>query len=235
MPEDDIPADPSPENADSLYLNPVEARVLGCLIEKEKTTPEYYPLTINSLTNACNQKSNRRPVMLLEATAVREAADSLREKKLVMMFHGADARVPKFKHTLSQVFELEPAERAVLCELLIRGPQTPGELRSRCERMHPFPDAAAVESTLQSLLEYPSTPLIAKMPRQPVQKEQRYSHLLSGPPPEETASHSEPGPTPTAVSPDRERLERLEEEVARLRAETDELRAALERFRAQFE
>jgi uncharacterized protein len=219
-------------------LNPIEARVLGCLLEKERTTPEYYPLSLNALTNACNQKSNRRPVLLLEEGSVREAADGLREKKLAMMFHGADARVPKFKHTLENLFELEPGERAILCELLLRGPQTPGELRSRCERMHPFENLAAVESALQSLLDYPIHPLVAQLPRQPGQKEQRYLHLLSGPPSSEELAEQavDASPVPVRAAPAREeRFERLEEEVAKLRTEIEELRSLFDRFRAQFE
>ena len=223
----------TPFHEESFTITPMEARVLGCLLEKERTTPENYPLSTNALTNACNQKSNRRPVMLLEEEAVRDTADSLRTKKLVMMFHGADARVPKFKHTISNVFQLEAAEIAILCELLLRGPQTPGELRGRCERLHPFEGAAAVESTLRSLMEYPVTPLVTLMPRQPGQKEQRYAHLLSGPPPEEAESTDTP--TIQLASPTQERLDRLEIEVAQLRQETTALRAELERFRLQFE
>jgi uncharacterized protein len=221
-----------------IELSIVEARVLGCLLEKERTTPEYYPLSINALTNACNQKSNRRPVLSLDEATVREAADTLREKKLVMMFHGADARVPKFKHTLANLFELEAGERAILCELLLRGPQTPGELRSRAERMHRFDNLSAVEEALKSLAEYPVEPLVTQLPRQPGQKEQRYMHLLSGPPSEEDLASPPAGspPAPAAgTNPDRERIERLEEEVAALRGEVGELRAELERFRNQFE
>lgn len=220
-------------NEDSILITPVEARVLGCLLEKERTTPENYPLSTNALTNACNQKSNRRPVMLLEEEAVRDTADSLRTKKLVMMFHGADARVPKFKHTLSNVFQLEKAEMAILCELLLRGPQTPGELRGRCERLHPFENASAVETTLTALLEYPVTPLVTLMPRQPGQKEQRYAHLLSGPPPEEAPSAD--APPVQLASPTQERLDQLELEVSQLRHDMVAMRAELERFRQQFE
>lgn len=231
--------DPQEKEPETLVLSTEEARVLGCLLEKERTTPEYYPLSLNALTNACNQKSNRRPVLSLDEATVRDATDSLREKKLAMMFHGADARVPKFKHTIANLFQLEPGETAILCELLLRGPQTPGELRGRCERMHSFPGLAAVEDALASLLEYPAAPLVAQMPRQPGQKEQRYTQLLSGPPPEEELAFEQTRPDPPAAAPpttiDAERLARLEEEVARLRAETGDLRAELERFRAQFE
>lgn len=222
-----------------IELSPVEARVLGCLLEKERTTPEYYPLSINALTNACNQKSNRKPAMSLDESTVRDAADTLREKKLVMMFHGADARVPKFKHTIENVFELEPGESAILCELLLRGPQTPGELRSRCERLHRFENRAAVEDAVKSLVEYPVSPLVTQLPRQPGQKESRFMHLLSGPPTEEDlappAAADNAPPHTAAITPDRERVDRLEQEVAQLRTETEELRAELERFRSQFE
>lgn len=222
-----------------IELNPVEGRVLGCLLEKERTTPEYYPLSINGLTNACNQKSNRRPVMSLDGATVREAADTLREKKLAMMFHGADARVPKFKHTLGNLFELEPGEVAILCELLLRGPQTPGELRTRAERMHRFENLAEAEGALKSLLEYPVNPLVTLLPRQAGQKEQRYMHLLSGPPSEEDLapppSESAPAPFQAAASGDPQRLEQLEGDVAQLRTEVAELRAELERFRREFE
>lgn len=166
---------------ESPLLTATEARLLGCLLEKERTTPANYPLSLNALTNACNQKSNRNPVLSLDEKEVREAADTLREKKLVMMFHGADARVPKFKHTLPNRFELEAPETAILCELLLRGPQTPGELRTRCARMHPFADLGAIDRALDSLMDYPIAPLVARVPRQPGQKEQRYRQLLSDP------------------------------------------------------
>jgi uncharacterized protein len=221
---------------DDSPLSPTETRVLGSLLEKEVTTPEYYPMTLNALTNACNQKSNRHPVMLLEDFAVREAADSLRARKLAMMFHGAEARVPKFKHTIENVYQLEPGERAVLCELLLRGPQTPGELRNRCERLHPFPDLDAVEQTLTSLAEYPVNPLVARLPRQPGQKEQRFIQLLSASPEIEQAGAEQP-PLPRASGDagTGNRLTALEQEVVRLKEEVGELREVMEQFRKQFE
>jgi uncharacterized protein len=221
---------------DDSPLSPTETRVLGSLLEKEVTTPEYYPMTLNALTNACNQKSNRHPVMLLEDFAVREAADSLRARKLAMMFHGAEARVPKFKHTIENVYQLEPGERAVLCELLLRGPQTPGELRNRCERLHPFPDLDAVEQTLTSLAEYPVNPLVARLPRQPGQKEQRFIQLLSASPEIEQAGAEQPPlPRASGEAGTGNRLTALEQEVVRLKEEVGELREVMEQFRKQFE
>jgi len=222
------------DDAQTDFLNPAEARVLGCLLEKEVTTPEYYPLSLNALTNACNQKSNRNPSMLLEETMVREAADALRTKSLVMMFHGAESRVPKFKHTIDSVFQLNSGERAILCELLLRGAQTAGELRTRCERLHPFADIATVEDALQSLATFPGRPLVSKLPRQTGQKEQRWRHLLSGP------SEPDSAPAPTGsmeerLPPPPSRLQQLEEEVARLRSEVTELRDVFAEFRKQFD
>ncbi len=228
----------SPDTSD--FLTPVEARVLGCLLEKEVTTPEYYPLTLNALTNACNQKSNRFPTMLLDDSTVREAADRLRTRKMAMMFHGADARVPKFKQTLENVFNLEPGERAILCELLLRGPQTPGELRTRCQRLKVTLDIPAIEEALESLIDYPNRPLVGKLPRQPGQKEQRYVHLLSGPPdPLEPTQPNQPPPaahtSPASSLTQLDRIRTLEEEVAALRAELTELKETVQQFRQQFE
>lgn len=227
MTEEETSAEPG-------YLNPAEARVLGSLLEKEMTTPDYYPLSLNGLTNACNQKSNRQPVMLMEEAMVREMADSLRERKLVMMVHEADARVPKFKHSIENLFQLDRGERAVLCELLLRGPQTASELRTRCARMHPFSDSAEVERTIGGLLNYPGRPLAGRLSRQSGQKEQRYMHLLSGPL-EELPAGPSPSPSPGGSTGDHQRISALEAEVAQLRTEVEELKKALEVFRRQFE
>src|ERR1039457_1207741 len=159
-------------------LNDIEARIIGCLIEKELTTPEYYPLSLNSLTNACNQKSNRDPVMALAEDDVDRALESLRFKQLAVL--SADGgRVRKHRHILAEKMGLVPAELAVICELLVRGPQTVGELRTRCERMHSFPDLTAVEEVLKELTER-ENPLIVRMPRQSGRKEARNAHLFSG-------------------------------------------------------
>src|SRR5258706_2102290 len=156
-------------------LNEIEVRVLACLVEKEITTPEYYPLSLNALIHACNQKSNRDPVMNLDEGAVRQALDTLKGKS--MAASGGEGRVMKFEHRLQEVFNLHRNEVAVLCELLLRGPQTPGELRSRAERMHPFNDLSEVQSSLQLLMKR-EPPLIKMLPRLPGTKESRYAHLL---------------------------------------------------------
>lgn len=217
-----------------ITLNNIEVRVLGSLVEKELTTPEYYPLSLNSLTNACNQKSNRDPVMALSEEEVVRALDSLRFKQLSVI--SADGgRVPKYRHLLAEKLGLVPAEQAVLCELLLRGPQTVGELRTRCERMHPFGDLAAVEAVLQELMERES-PMIALMARQPGRKEGRYAQLFSELP--ESGSEgveSAPEAARQRVNAENERVAKLEEEMAVLRIEVDDLRQLVEEFKKQFE
>lgn len=209
-------------------LSATEIRVLGCLIEKEKTTPDYYPLTLNSLTLACNQKSNRDPVVEYTETDVVKALDKLRFKGLTMQASGEGSRVPKYRHTLFEKMYLESKQLAILCELFLRGPQTLGELRSRCERMAPFADLTAVEMILTELMER-EIPLVTKLPRQPGRKEQRYAHLCSGPPAISDAADEPPPETARLkVAEDDERIRRLEEELAALRAEFDT-------FRSQFE
>jgi len=215
-------------------LNGKEVRVLGCLIEKELATPEYYPLTLNALTNACNQKSNREPAMNLEETDVIRALDSLRLKQLALV-SAEGGRVPKYRHALMERLRLDPAELALLAELLLRGPQTMGELRARAERMHPFADMAGVEEALEELMER-TPPLATSLPRQPGRKEQRYAHLFAGAP--ETAEEERtvhPEAARLKVMAENERLGSMEKEVASLRAEVAELRRAVEEFKAQFE
>lgn len=162
-----------------ILLNEAEVRILGSLMEKETTTPDYYPLSLNALINACNQKSNREPVMTLDESAVREALDSLSRKGLAGPASSAESRVTKYEHRIGEVFNLGRRESALLCVLLLRGPQTPGELRGRSERMHRFDDLGEVISTLQRMAEF-SPPLVKMLPRQPGTKESRYAHLLSG-------------------------------------------------------
>lgn len=217
-----------------ITLNNIEVRVLGSLVEKELTTPEYYPLSLNSLTNACNQKSNRDPVMALSEEEVVRALDSLRFKQLSVI--SADGgRVPKYRHLLAEKLGLVPAEQAVLCELLLRGPQTVGELRTRCERMHPFGDLAAVEAVLQELMERES-PMIALMARQPGRKEGRYAQLFSELP-ESGAEGVESAPEAARqrVNAENERVAKLEEEMDVLRVEVADLRQLVEEFKKQFE
>ena len=217
-----------------ITLNDVEVRVLGCLIEKELTTPEYYPLSLNSLTNACNQKSNRDPLMALTEENIVRALDSLRFKQLVVL--SADSgRVPKYRHILAEKMGLMPAEQAILCELLVRGPQTGRELCTRGERMHPFGDAAAVEEVLQELM-VRETPLIALLPRQPGRKEGRYAQLFSGiPEMSEECPESRPEPARQRVLAENERITKLEDEVTALRGEVTTLQQMMAEFKAQFE
>jgi uncharacterized protein len=206
----------------SILLNAVEARALGALVEKETTTPEYYPLSLNALMNACNQKNNREPVMQLGEDEVRQALHGLEDDKLAGPRRGTDSRVTKYEHHLQEVFNFTRGETAILCVLLLRGPQTPGELRGRTERMHRFEEIDDVLSTLQRLMQREPA-LVTALPRQPGTKEIRYAHLLSGEPDVSAISPS----TAVAESADSasdERLLRLETEVAQLRQELTELK-----------
>ena len=214
-------------------LTETEVRVLGSLIEKDITTPEYYPLSLNALVNACNQKTNRDPVMQLDEDAVRGALDGLQEQRMAGPARGADSRVTKYEQRLQEVFNFTRPEIAVLCVLLLRGPQTPGELRGRAERMHRFEALEDVQSALQKLMQREPA-LVKVLTRQPGTKESRYAHLMAGDVtevevPVRYAASAERG------SVDRERIVRLEEEVAELRREVGELKDQLERFRSQFE
>jgi len=215
-------------------LNDVEVRVLGCLIEKELTTPEYYPLTLNALTNACNQKSNRDPVLSLAEADVVRALDRLKFKGLARL-SAEGGRVPKYCHSLTEKFRFAPPELAVLAELLLRGPQTVGELRGRAERMASFDDLTAVEQVLEVLMEL-NPPLVTRLPRQPGRKESRYAHLLAGEP-QQLAEETAPQPEAARlrVMAEDERIGKLEGEVAELRNEIAELRRMMADFKAQFE
>jgi hypothetical protein len=214
-----------------ILLNHAEARVLGSLIEKDITTPDYYPLSLNALINACNQKSNREPVLTLDEETVRLALRNLQEKKLAGPVSGADSRVTKYEHRLQEVFNFDRRETAILCVLLLRGPQTPGELRGRTERMHRFDDLSEVQSALQSLMQ--REPPIAKvLPRQPGTKEARYMHLFCGDvEPVEMAASSA---TAASSEIDLERIERLENEVASLRKEIADLKQQFEDLQTEF-
>ncbi len=214
-------------------LTETEVRVLGSLIEKDITTPEYYPLSLNALVNACNQKSNRDPVMRLDEDAVHDALEGLQEQRMAGPARGADSRVTKYEQRLQEVFNFTRPEIAVLCVLLLRGPQTPGELRGRAERMHRFEALEDVQSTLQKLMQ--REPALAKvLPRQPGTKEARYAHLLAGDV-VEVESPVQAGASVGRNPADAERVSRLEEEVAALRREISEVKDQLERFRKQFE
>ncbi|HEY3930623.1 MAG TPA: YceH family protein [Candidatus Koribacter sp.] len=207
----------------SVTLSPESARVLGCLIEKEITTPEYYPLSLNALINACNQKSNRDPMMQLDEDVVRLALRNLTDKGLARNAH-SEGRVPKYEHDVNNALQLSRREVAILCELLLRGPQTPGELRGRAERMFKFDSLDDVLATLQRLMERDPT-LVVVLPRQPGTKEARYAHTLLP-----IEAHSQPAPAPhlsAAPSSDlEERIGKLEAEVESLRAEIETLKRA---------
>ena len=214
----------------NFVLNDIEARVLGALVEKDITTPDYYPLSLNALVNACNQKNNRDPVMNLEEGAVRDALNGLHDKGLAGPAGGADSRVTKYEHRLQETFNFSRGETAVLCVLLLRGPQTPGELRGRTERMHRFEDLDAVQFSLQKLMQR-EPPLAVVLPRQPGTKESRYAHLLSG----EVEAEELPPPRAVSSSSDDQRVSRLEEAVTALQNEVGELKQQLAEFRKQFE
>jgi len=206
--------------------------VLGCLVEKDITTPEYYPLSLNSLVHACNQKSNREPPMNLEEGVVRQALRTLGEQMLARSASG-DSRVAKYEHRLSDTFNFTRPETAILCELLLRGPQTPGELRSRAERMHPFEDLSVVQSTLKHLMER-EPPLVKLLPRQPGNKEARYAHLLSG----DVEVREAPQVKEAVISrsaAENARITGLESEVAGLQKEVADLKRQFAEFRKQFE
>src|ERR1700757_2850507 len=224
----------SPFRATNVLLTETEARVLGSLVEKDITTPDYYPLSLNALVNACNQKSNRDPVMNLGEDSVRQALHSLNEKGLAGNASSAgDSRVPKYEHRMQEAFNLMRPDSALLCVLMLRGPQTPGELRGRAERMHRFEDLTDVQSTLQRLMTR-EEPLVKALPRQPGTKEARFAQLLCG----EKAEWEAPAPPiemQAENSVDSERLARLESEVENLRKEIADLKQELAGFRRQFE
>jgi hypothetical protein len=211
-------------------LSDVEVRVLGSLIEKDITTPDYYPLSLNALVNACNQKNNRDPVMALNEDAVRAALESLQGQRLAGPASGADSRVTKYEHRMQEVFNFDRREIAILCALLLRGAQTPGELRGRTERMYRFEELEDVHLALERLSQRDPA-LVAVLPRQPGTKESRYMHLLAGGVPAEVA----PARAVASSAADDDRVALLESEVAELRREVAEMREQLAGFRRQFE
>jgi uncharacterized protein YceH (UPF0502 family) len=219
-------------------LNETEVRVLGSLVEKQVTTPDYYPLTLNALLHACNQISNRDPVVQFDERVLADAVDSLRSKNLVYIFYGADSRVPKYKHMMREVFSLSSQELAVMCVLMLRGAQTVGEVRGRTGRLYEFTDLREVEATLDGLA-HREEALVMKLPRQTGRKEARYAHLLAGPPAFEEPSEEQTTSAQTRTSSTRasegERVARLEAEVERLSVELSEMRRQFDEFRRQFE
>jgi uncharacterized protein YceH (UPF0502 family) len=218
-------------------LSPIEARVLGCLIEKQMTTPDYYPLTLNSLTAACNQKSNRDPLMTLAASEVEAATDEVRHThKLALMTMTSGSRSPKYMHTVQEQWELSDSQLALLGLLLVRGPQTTGELRTRSTRLHKFSGVAHVETTLESLADTASSPLFKKCPREPGRRERRWMHTLYA---ETETGDSTPESTPEPAQPvvpvEDNRIPELETEVQSLKAELDALKSEFAEFRKQFD
>lgn len=219
-------------------LTDTEVRVLGSLVEKQVTTPEYYPLTLNALTLACNQKNNRQPVTSLNETAVLEAVESLREKNLVYIFYGSNSRVPKYKHVMPEILHLSHPKLALICVLMLRGPQTIGELRERSSRLYEFSGLEEAEETLNSLItkDKDNEPLVARLPRQAGQKEARFAHLLSGELDLEALAEMEisqnAGPARHGTA---ERILQLEHQVETLSAQMKSLREEFAEFKKQFE
>lgn len=221
-----------------LTLSATEIRVLGALVEKSIATPDYYPLSLNALTNACNQLSNREPVMSLTETDVTRALEELRVKRLASVYHGSESRVARYKHTLNDAILLTPAETALLCVLMLRGPQTIGELRTRSERLFTFDSLPEVEEALNALATRAADPLVAKLPRQPGTKESRYTHLLAGavdpslPPSVAPSLSAEPRPS---QQNDDARIAQLEADLAAVRGELATLQEQFAAFRKQLE
>ena len=222
--------------SEELILNPTEVRVVGALIEKQVTTPEYYPLTLNALRQACNQLSNREPVVAFDEKTVAWALESLRDRKLIRVVTTADGRVPKYRHVLDEALGLKSPEMAVMCVLMLRGAQTVGEIRTRTERLYPFSALSFVETTLEDLM-LREPPLVVKLPRQTGRKESRYAHLLGG---EVQVAEAEDA-TPQVeretleVRAESEKFARLEEELKLVRAELSELQEQFREFKKQFE
>jgi uncharacterized protein YceH (UPF0502 family) len=222
--------------AEEPLLNEAEVRVLGSLIEKQITTPEYYPLTLNALTHACNQISNRDPVVAYDEKTVARALESLREKNLAYIFYGSESRVPKYKHVVPEVLGLTPPQVAAMCVLMLRGPQTVGEVRGRTTRLYEFKELMEVEATLEELATRDTQPLVARLPKLPGRKESRYAHLLSGlveVEAEATAPRTEAATR--EVRAENERIAALEALVETLRGEVAELRTQFDDFKKQFE
>lgn len=216
----------------NIELNPLEARVIGSLIEKAITTPDQYPLSLNALTNACNQKSNRDPILDLDERTVQQTVDALARKHLILEKSGFGSRVPKYQHRFCNTGfgapAFTPLETAIVCELLLRGPQTPGELRTRASRMAEVADVSEVESALANLASRTDGPFVVQLPREPGRRDSRYAHLFSGDVDIDVPTESVAEPTQPRPRPQSDRIERLEELVAELRRELDELKDKLQ-------
>jgi uncharacterized protein len=217
-------------------LTEVELRVLGALIEKQVTTPEYYPLTLNALMLACNQKNNRNPVTAYDEATVAEAVETLRAKNLAYVFYGSNSRVPKYKHVVPEIFHLSHPEMSLLCLLMLRGPQTVGELHGRAGRMFDFRGLEDVEENINTLISKEPDPLVIRLPRQPGQKETRFAHLLAGEiNVEALADFQAPRESGSGRQGSGERIVLLEQEVARLSSAMESLQQQFEEFKKQFE
>jgi len=215
-------------------LTDIEIRTLGSLVEKQVTTPEYYPLSLNALTLACNQKNNRNPVTSYTEAQVEQAVETLREKNLAYVFYGSTSRVPKYKHVLPEVMHLSHPEVAVMCVLMLRGPQTPGELRGNASRLHEFTGLEEIEQTLTGLITR-DEPLVVRLPRQPGQKEVRFAHLLAGDIDLESLASEAEHVAATPKRSGHEQIERLEQKVDALATEIENLKLQFEQFKKQFE
>jgi uncharacterized protein len=219
-----------------LDLNQIEVRILGSLIEKEITTPEYYPLSLNSLIAACNQKTNRDPIMQLDESEAAQVLDSLKDKRLVWQLSTAGGRVPKFEHNFRSFFKLSDAETAVICVLLLRGPQTVGEIKSRTDRLFQFSSLEEVEKTIQKLSVHPSGPFVTEILRQSGQKEKRYMHLFSSEMVNAINASSEPVSTELKkTKPEDERFALLENQISVLQQELNTLKNDFETFKKLLE
>jgi uncharacterized protein YceH (UPF0502 family) len=219
-----------------IILSEPAARVLGCLIEKQITTPDYYPLTLNSLTTACNQKSNRDPVVAYDDDTVVSALNELRDHRLIWQTSTAGSRVSKYEHGFGDVFEVNAAETAVLCVLMLRGPQTVGEIRGRTGRLYDFTDLVEVEATLDALANREAGPMVLQLQRQPGRKESRYAQLLAGAPEVGEVEQAAPvEPARVRVEARDQRISELEGQVAELKAELQALRAEFDVFRHEFD
>ena len=216
-------------------LNPIEERVLGCLIEKEMATPDHYPLTLNALVNACNQKSNRHPVMELEQTVAEQTLYELRtEHKLAIEVTSSGSRVAKYKHNIPELWSFSLSQMAILCELLVRGPQTPGDLRAHSSRLHALADSAEVEHVLNELKAHEDGAFVVQLPRESGKRERRWAHLFGGEP--EVQAPEETGEVEIQTGPSRiERIQILEYEVADLRQELADLKEQFAAFKTAFE
>ena len=212
-------------------MNEIEGRIVGCLVEKQLTTPEYYPLTLNALVAACNQKTNREPVTNYSDAEIERSLDDLRDKNLVYVFYGSSSRVPKYKHMLPSIYELDERETALVCVLLLRGAQTVGELNQRTGRLYEFSGLNEISETLEALAKR-GEPVVVKLERQPGQKEARYAHLLSGEVKIELISNLREMPAHQSKN---DRLGELEREIENLRNEFNLFRESFEEFKKQFE